>query len=198
MKINETKVFLNFHIYAILDFDLLIGYPLEKLFQEKPFLGRRDEKLRTTASTTHIPSPENPKAKQQPNHNTFEEVKFISPFVSPKLACEIERIPSPSLEHKPCPSSNSSDNFCAMDITKAPTLESKRKDSTYEHQNFTLKPPFDSCSVLGSPKFVLLSTMCFHENHNHISVLVCKLFKRMVVDVFVTINIANLEEALWY
>jgi hypothetical protein len=27
--------------------------------------------------------------------------------------------------------------------------------------------------------------MCFHENHNLISALVCKLFKRMVVDVFV-------------
>jgi hypothetical protein len=27
--------------------------------------------------------------------------------------------------------------------------------------------------------------MCFHENHNHIFVLVHKLFKRTVVDVFV-------------
>jgi hypothetical protein len=38
-EIHETKVCLDFHIYAILDFDLLIGYPLEKLFKEKPSHG---------------------------------------------------------------------------------------------------------------------------------------------------------------
>jgi hypothetical protein len=39
-----------------------------------------------------------------PNHYPFEEAKFISPFISPKLACEIEHIPSSSLEPKSCPS----------------------------------------------------------------------------------------------
>jgi hypothetical protein len=128
MKINETKVCLDFHIYAILDFDLLIGYPLEKLFKEKPSHGSLGEKLGTTASATHIPSLENPKAKQQPNHNTFEEVKFISPFVSPKLACETERITSPLLEPKSCPPGYPSiilenKNLRAMDMPKSPTLE---------------------------------------------------------------------------
>jgi hypothetical protein len=33
-KIHETEVYLDFHIYAILDFDLLLGYPLEKLFKK--------------------------------------------------------------------------------------------------------------------------------------------------------------------
>jgi hypothetical protein len=34
--INEkTEVFIDFHIFAILEFDLLLGYPLDKLFQEK-------------------------------------------------------------------------------------------------------------------------------------------------------------------
>jgi hypothetical protein len=37
--INETKVHLDFHIYAILDFDLLIGCPFEMLFHEKPTMG---------------------------------------------------------------------------------------------------------------------------------------------------------------
>jgi hypothetical protein len=78
---------LDFHIYAILDFDLLIGCPVEKLFKEKSSYGSLDEKLGTTTSASHIPSLKNPKAKQQPNHNTFEEVKFISPFLSPKLVC---------------------------------------------------------------------------------------------------------------
>jgi hypothetical protein len=88
IEINKIEVCLDFHIYAILDFDLLIGYPLEKLFKEKSSNGSLDEKLGKTASTSHIPSLKNPKAKQQPNHNTFEEVMFISLFVSPKLVCE--------------------------------------------------------------------------------------------------------------
>jgi hypothetical protein len=31
IEINRTKVHLDFHIFAILEFDLLIGYPLDKL-----------------------------------------------------------------------------------------------------------------------------------------------------------------------
>jgi len=57
IEINETEVHLDFHIYAILDFDLLIGYPLEKLFQEKSSHGSLDEKLGTTTSSTPIPCP---------------------------------------------------------------------------------------------------------------------------------------------
>jgi hypothetical protein len=41
-----------------------------------------------------------------PNHYPIEEAKFISPFVSPKLACETEHIPSSSLKPKSCPSSH--------------------------------------------------------------------------------------------
>jgi hypothetical protein len=35
--IDEIEVHLDFHIYAILEFELFIGHPLEKLFQEKIF-----------------------------------------------------------------------------------------------------------------------------------------------------------------
>jgi hypothetical protein len=204
MEINETKVFLDFHIYAILDFDLLIGHPLKK-FQEKPSYGSLDERLGTTASANPIPCPERPKAMQQPNHNPFEEVKFISPFFSPRLPSETEHPLPTSLEHKPCPSSHKpivldndrdttltmhdeyfeEENICAMDIPITFTLDSKGKDSTYEHESITLETSFDSGSLLEYLEFMLPSTMCFHENHNHISVLVCKLFKRMVVDVFI-------------
>jgi hypothetical protein len=79
--IDKIKVFIDFHIYAILEFHILIGYPLENLIQEKPSRGGLDEKLGTIASATPIPCPKSPKAKQQPNHNPFEAVKFISPFV---------------------------------------------------------------------------------------------------------------------
>ena len=62
--IDKIEAFIDFHIYAILEFDILIGYPLENLIQEKPSHGGFDEKLGTTTFTTPIPCPESPKAKQ--------------------------------------------------------------------------------------------------------------------------------------
>jgi hypothetical protein len=79
---------LDFHIYAILEFDILIGHPLENLIQEKPFYGGLDEKLGTTASATLIPCLEIPVAKHNSKHNPVEVAKFISSFVSPRLSIE--------------------------------------------------------------------------------------------------------------
>jgi hypothetical protein len=39
ITIDEIEVFIDFHMYAILEFDLLIGHPLENLIQEKLPLG---------------------------------------------------------------------------------------------------------------------------------------------------------------
>ena len=35
VTINEIEVFIDFHIFAIVEFDLLIGYLLDKLFSRK-------------------------------------------------------------------------------------------------------------------------------------------------------------------
>jgi hypothetical protein len=182
--IDKIEVFIDFHIYAILEFDILIGYPLEKLFQEKSFHGGLDEKLGIAASTTPVPCPESPMVKHYPNQDQFEEVKFISPFVSPKRAYEIERSSSPSLEPEPCPSGHpniilENKNFHARDISKAPTLEIE------EHESFSFETLHVSCSCLESPEFVVLSAACYYEEDNHPSLLIFKLFRRMVVDVFV-------------
>jgi hypothetical protein len=155
--------------------------------------------LRTTASATPIPYPESSKAKQQPNHNPFEEVKFVSPFISPKLACETECIPSPSLEPKSCPSGHPNvvldsdrdstlilyERFCDINLPKAPNLETKEKDSTFEHESFSLETPHVSFSLFESPKFIVLSAACCYEEDNLPSLLVSKLFMRMIIDVFV-------------
>ena len=141
------------------------------------------------------------------NHDPFEEVKFISPFISHRLSCEIEHPSTPSLELEPCPSGHQNivldsgqdstlplhnisckKENSAMDIPVAPTLESKRKDSTYEHESFIFETPFDSCSccsLLESPEFVLLRATCFYEDRNHLLILISKLFRRMVVDAYV-------------
>ena len=66
-----------------------------------------------------------------------------------------------------------------MDLSKAPTLD------TEEHESFSFETPHVSCSCLESPEFVVLSAACCYEEDNHPSLLVSKLFKRMVVDAFV-------------
>jgi hypothetical protein len=148
--INETEVHLDFHIYAILDFDLLIGYPFEILFQEKPSHGSLNKEFGKTASATHL---DITMAEHHPNNDPLEEVKFVTPFVSP----------SPLLKIKQCPSG---------------------------HPNIILNSGLHSTNVfLENKSFyaidILLSATSFHEDHNHLSPLVCKLFKRMVVDVFI-------------
>jgi hypothetical protein len=171
--------------------------------KEKPSHGGLDEKLGTTASATPIFCSKSPKAKQQPNHNPFEEVKFISPFVSPKLAYETERASSPSLEPKPCPSGYPNtilekENLCALDNPLAPTLETKKKDSVVGHESFSFETPQISCPLLESLEFVSLKTTYFYEDHNHLIILVIKLFKRMIVDAFIYHKYCKSHRSTWY
>jgi hypothetical protein len=64
LTLDKIEVNLDFHIFGILDLDLLIGYPLEKLLDESQ--GSLDEKVRETASATTISCLENPMAKPFP------------------------------------------------------------------------------------------------------------------------------------
>jgi hypothetical protein len=137
--------------------------------------------------------------KHLPNHDLFEEAKFIAPFISHSFLCEIERPSTSSLEPKPCPFGHPNvvldsdrdstlilhEKSCAMDIPSAPTLQTKKEDPAVEHKDFSFESPPVSCSLLEPLEFVSLKTTCFHKNHNHISILVCKLFRRMVVDAFI-------------
>jgi len=69
--------------------------------------------------------------------------------------------------------------------TKAPTLETVEKVFAIEYESFSFETPHVSCSLLESPEFVVLKTTCSYEDLNHLSILVSKLFKRMVVDAFI-------------
>ena len=63
ITIDKIGVRLDFHIYDVIDFDLLLGYPLEKLLASH---GSLDEKLRETSSATTTPHLENLLAKPLP------------------------------------------------------------------------------------------------------------------------------------
>ena len=155
-------------------------HPLDKLFKEKPSHGSLDEKFGKTASVVPIFHPEIPMAKHNPNQDLVEEVKFISWFIS--HPSEDEHPSSPSLAFEPCPSGQ---NLCAMDNLRARTLELKKNDSTNSHEGSSFETHRISCSHLESPELITLSATHFYEDHNHLLVLVYKLFRRMVVDAYV-------------
>jgi hypothetical protein len=122
LTIDKIKVNLDFHIVDILDFDLLLGYPLEKLLDASQ--GSLDEKLREITSTTATSRLENPLVKPNPEQNLLEKVMYGSPFISSELVLfkaakpttceeydseeilhlgEDERSSSPSIEFEPFP-----------------------------------------------------------------------------------------------
>ena len=95
--------------------------------------------------------------KHHPNNDPFEEVKFVTPFVSP----------SPSLEPKPYPSGYP--NFVLDDGQNSMLI---LHDKSLRNKT--------SCAM-----DMLLSTPRSNEEHNHLSLLIYKLFGRMVVDTYV-------------
>jgi hypothetical protein len=115
------------------------------------------------------------------------------------LLVEIEHIPSPSLKPKSCPSGHPNvvldsdrdstlilhERFCATDMPKARTLETKEEDSTNEHESFSFETSHVPHSLVESPGFIVLSTTYFYREDNYPSLLICKLFKMMVIDVFI-------------
>ena len=74
------------------------------------------------------------------------------------------------------------ENQRAMEFCEAPTLEFEEKDSTDKHGTIIFEIP---CSFNFSPKLIMLSAPCTHEDYNHLKVLFRKIFRRLVIDVYV-------------
>ena len=86
VKIDKIEIKLDFHIYSIVDFELLIGYPLEMLLHEKSSQGSLKHKSGETAFATLISCTEDPKVEHHLNHEPFKEMMLVSPFISPNIA----------------------------------------------------------------------------------------------------------------
>ncbi|RCV37715.1 hypothetical protein SETIT_8G085100v2 [Setaria italica] len=223
--IDKIEVCLDFHIFDILNFYLLLGYLLEKLLGEDASQGSLDEKLRETASAIATSCLENPMAKPHPKKNPLKKVMRVSPFVlsepvpfkvaefaAPKECnseetlhiCGDERSPSPSIEFEPLHAgqyhvvfdhdrestlifhdeSLEMENPWAMEFCEVLTLESKGKDSIDGHGSFILEMPLEPCSFNASPELATLCALSMHEDYNHLKVLPCKKFRRLVVDAY--------------
>ena len=75
--IDKIEVNVDFHILDILDFDLLLGSPFEKLLTSQ---GSLDKKLRKSASAT-VSCLENSMEKHFPDPNPLKEMVHESPFI---------------------------------------------------------------------------------------------------------------------
>ena len=73
----------------------------------------------------------------------------------------------------------------AKEFCEAPTLESNEKDSTNELGSFTFDIPQKPCSFNETLESGMLSAPCTHKDYSHPIVLFCKIFRRLVVDVYV-------------
>ncbi|CAO2150364.1 unnamed protein product [Urochloa humidicola] len=78
--IDKIKFILDFHIFDILDLDLLLGYPLEELLDASH--GSLDGKLWEAVFAIATSYPENPMAKPVPKLNPFESMMHESSFAS--------------------------------------------------------------------------------------------------------------------
>ena len=218
--IDKIEVNLDFHIFDILDFDLLIGSMFEKLLTSQESL---DKKLRKTASAT-VSCLENSMAKHFPKSNPLEEMMHESPFIpsefilfevaksatfeennseeilhfcedelSSSLLTEFEHLPA-GLDYVVLDHDRDStmifddkslqmENSWAKEFFEAPTLDSE--GSIDEHGNFNLEIAQKPCSSNTLLESGTLSAPYIHEDNNQLKVLFCKIFRRMVVDVYV-------------
>jgi hypothetical protein len=122
LLVDKIKVNLDFHIFDVLDLNLLLGSHVEKVLDASR--GSLDEKLREAASATTPLFSRSFMTKHLPKQNPLEEICHVSPFAPSDLViievvefstpqeydskdpldlCEVERSSSPSIEFEPLP-----------------------------------------------------------------------------------------------
>ena len=85
---GNTILAIDFHVFDIQDFDILIGHPIEKLFIETPSSGDLDVKLGRDTFSIPITRAKNSVADTLPYHELPKEVMSVSPFESPESSLE--------------------------------------------------------------------------------------------------------------
>ena len=76
---RETEIALDFHVFEVLDFDILIGHPVEKLFLDVLNLGELQVPLGGKPFTLPIGQAKNSLAESVPQEGPVEEVLAIMP-----------------------------------------------------------------------------------------------------------------------
>ena len=84
----KTEIALDFHIFEVQDFDILIGHPIEKLFLDVSTLGRLDVSLGGKAYSLPIDLAKISMAKSVPQEEPIEEVLAVMPEDDSKPSLE--------------------------------------------------------------------------------------------------------------
>ena len=84
----KTEIALDFHIFKVQDFDILIGHPVEKLFLDVSTLGRLDVSLGGKAYSLPIDPAKISMAESIPQEEPIEEVLTVMPEDDSKPSLE--------------------------------------------------------------------------------------------------------------
>ena len=85
---DQTEVALDFHIFEVQGFDILIGHPVEKMFQNISSLGTLDVTLGGKDISLPILRSKDSMTESTPQEETIDEVEAILPVETPKSSLE--------------------------------------------------------------------------------------------------------------
>ena len=84
----KMEIALDFHVFEVQDFDILIGHPVEKLFLDVSTLGKLEVSLGGRSYTLPIGQSTNSSAKPAPQEEPFKEVLAVMPIDTSKPSLE--------------------------------------------------------------------------------------------------------------
>jgi hypothetical protein len=87
---KDVKASLDFHVFKVPKFDILIGHPIEKLLTDVPNSGSLSINLGKESLSVPITRATNSLAKISPIIEVIEEVLDVSPLDSPESTLEKE------------------------------------------------------------------------------------------------------------
>ena len=84
----KTEIALDFHVFEVQDFNILIGHPVEKLFLDVSTLGKLEVSLGGRSYTLPIGQTNNSLAEPTPQEEPFEEMLAVMPVDTSKTSLE--------------------------------------------------------------------------------------------------------------
>ena len=85
---DKTELALDFHIFEVQDFDILIGHPVEKMFQNISSLGTLDVTLGGKDISLLILRSKDSITEPTPKEETVDEVEAVLPIETPDSSLE--------------------------------------------------------------------------------------------------------------
>jgi hypothetical protein len=154
---------------------------LEEMMHTSPFMSSEPVLLEVTKSSEECNSG-NTLHFCEDKRSSSSSIKFKPPSFGPEYVVLDHDRDTTTIFHD---ASLEMENQWAMEFCEAPTLECDKKDSTHGHGSFTFEIPCKPCSFNATLESVMLSAPCTRKDYNHLIVLFGKIFRRLVVDVYV-------------